>query len=200
MPCANQMPPSDMIPAPAANQILRVTAAHAHLGAGVGSPQAAGILTTAASAELEANQTFVFSPTLGTTAANLTAALDATNLSAQVMTDLADASAANASAAVPADAATGVPVTAVAAGLPQIVATQDAGALPWEPAPAPAVVHEEAVFAEASATAPTPDDSPNVLPLGSVVAQLPGLSMPAGRPVPLIPSAEGARSGPALGQ
>jgi len=135
MPCANQMPPSDMIPAPAANQILRVTAAHAHLGAGVGSPQAAGILTTAASAELEANQTFVFSPTLGTTAANLTAALDATNLSAQVMTDLADASAANASAAVPADAATGVPVTAVAAGLPQIVATQDAGALPWEPAP-----------------------------------------------------------------
>jgi hypothetical protein len=26
------------------------------------------------------------------------------------------------------------------------------------------------------------------------------LSMPAGRPVPLIPSAEGARSGPALGQ
>lgn len=199
MPCANQMPPSDMIPAPAANQILRVTAAHAHLGAGVGSPQAAGILTTAASAELEANQTFVFSPTLGTTAANLTAALDATNLSAQVMTDLADASAANASAAVlKADAATGVPVTAVAAGLPQIVATQDAGALP--PAPAPAVVHEEAVFAEASATAPTPDDSPNVLPLGSVVAQLPGLSMPAGRPVPLIPSAEGARSGPALGQ
>merc|ERR1719387_2883914 len=186
------MPPSDMIPAPAANQILRVTAAHAHLGAGVGSPQAAGILTTAASAELEANQTFVFSPTLGTTAANLTAALDATNLSAQVMTDLADASAANASAAVHADAATGVPVTAVAA--------QDAGALPWEPAPAPAVVHEEAVFAEASATAATPDDSPNVLPLGSVVAQLPGLSMPAGRPVPLIPSAEGARSGPALVQ
>ena len=58
----------------------------------------------------------------------------------EVMTDLADASAANASAAVHADAATGVPVTAVAAGLPQIVATQDAGALPWEPAPAPAVV------------------------------------------------------------
>ena len=54
----------------------------------------------------------------------------------EVMTDLADASAANASAAVHADAATGVPVTAVAAGLPQIVATQDAGALPWEPAPA----------------------------------------------------------------
>merc|ERR1719174_3143940 len=176
MPCANQVPTSDMIPAPTSTQILRVSASRAHLGAGIGSPQAAAILPADTAPAASENASVVFEE----------AAEPPELLTPEVI---------DPNGGVEDENATSAQEVALAPEPPQIVATQDASTT----AGPVTVVHDEGVVAaSAGVNAAVQMDSPNVQALGSVVAQLPAMSMPgeaalAQLPAMSVPAGEAVR-------
>lgn len=182
MPCANQAPTSDMIPAPTASQILRVSASRAHLGAGIGSPQAAAILPAETAPAAAENASVVFEE-----AAEPPDLL--TPIDPQVIDPIVGVENENATAVRDALEEDFAPEP------PQIVATQDAVSTTAGPV---TVVHEEDFAATDGVNAAVQIDSPNVQPLGSVVAQLPAMSVPgeaalAQLPAMSVPAGEAVR-------
>lgn len=173
MPCANQVPTSDMIPAPTSTQILRVSASRAHLGAGVDSPHVAELRGTAAPPTADEAPPAAEVPENFTEAAQAPA--NASGSVVQVVSEQSDL--------------LGVDT---APSAPEIVATQNVGAetqnvgsLSDTPL---TVVKEEDGDVAPLVNAPAQPDLPNVLTLGSVVAQLPVMSVPAGQTVELVQS------------